>query len=200
MSRSPGACAGVGGGSGARLPDPPTQRAGRSHLRRLLASGLVVAWPWIGVVRGRPESAEVRRFDLRVVQESATPVSLLVDQGLGASVGERVRIEAWYSVGSARSALRADAVGFADAGLCAGLAPRGGGAPLPFYLVAPFVYIESATNPFLTNPIGMSMVLVSLQSSSSSRPRPEHRTGYGDLSVTRGRPSRDSPDQESTRT
>ncbi len=37
-----------------------------------------------------------------------------------------------------------------------------GPAALPFFLGAVYVYLESATNPFLTNPIGMSMVLISL--------------------------------------
>lgn len=134
----------------------------------LLASGLVVAWPWIvGLFAGRPESAEVRRFDLRVVQESVTPVSLLLGQGLGASVGDRARIEASYLEILHQQGVLGLLFWTALLALLTRdyvRASRRGeeGTALPFYLAALFVYIESATNPFLTNPIGMSMVLVSL--------------------------------------
>jgi hypothetical protein len=134
----------------------------------LLAAGLVVAWPWITrMFAGRAESAEVRLFDLRVVEQSATWGSLLVGQGLGASVGERARIEVSYLEILHQQGVLGLLFWTALLALLTRdyvrASRRGeGGTALPFYLAALFVYIESATNPFLTNPIGMSMVLVSL--------------------------------------
>ena len=33
---------------------------------------------------------------------------------------------------------------------------------MPYFMAAAFVYVVSLTNPFLTNPIGMSVVLVAM--------------------------------------
>lgn len=133
-----------------------------------LAVGLAIAWPWMArAFVDRSVTDALRLNDVRTVEQSTTWLSLLLGHGLGTTIGDRTRIEEsyleilhqqgllgllfWFSVLAllARDYLRASR--------------RGREATaLPFLLGALYVFIESATNPFLTNPIGMSMVLVSL--------------------------------------
>jgi hypothetical protein len=133
-----------------------------------LAAAPALAWPWLArAFADRVQSDAMRLWDVRVVEQSTTWLSLFVGHGLGTSVGQRERIEAsyleilhqqgllgllfWLSVAAV---LTRDFVRAARAGREV--------MARPFFLGALFVYLESATNPYLTNPIGMSMVLVSL--------------------------------------
>jgi hypothetical protein len=133
-----------------------------------LASAGLVALPWlVTMFASRSEADELRQGDFHSVVESATWTSLLVGHGLGADVGGRARIEESYLEILHQQGLLGLFFWAAVAALLARdfmAASRAGrrDAAIPFFLGALFVYVESATNPFLTNPIGMSMVLVSL--------------------------------------
>ena len=108
-----------------------------------------------------------QRFRDEVMAQNVTWSSLFLGHGLGAAVGERTRIEESYLEILHQQGLLGLVFWFAILALLARdymrALQRGREAmALPFLLGAMFVYIESATNPFLTNPIGMSMVLIAL--------------------------------------
>jgi hypothetical protein len=145
----------------------------RESLRALwLASFFVLvglfAWPQIAQRLGvRPESDALRLADISEVARGTTLPVLLMGRGFGAAIGERTRIEASYI----EIFYKQGVPGLLFWGTLLMLlvltyrraARAGNGAEaLPFFLSALFVFVESVTNPFLTNPIGMSMVLVSL--------------------------------------
>lgn len=134
----------------------------------LLAIGGVITWMWTArTLADRAESDAIRLLDVHVIERSTTWLSLLVGHGLGSSIGDRERIEAsyleilhqqgivgllfWGGVGILilRNFLRAARLG------------RSREAE-PFFLASLLVFAESVTNPFLTNPIGMCMVIVGL--------------------------------------
>jgi hypothetical protein len=133
-----------------------------------LTAGAVAAWPWVLDLFGsRAASDAIRLHDVRVVQESASAGSFFLGHGLGTSVGARTRIEASYLEIFHQQGLLGLAFWMVVLLMVArdylNALRRGAGAEaLPFFLGAVYVYLESATNPFLTNPIGMSMVLISL--------------------------------------
>ena len=133
-----------------------------------LTAAAVAAWPWfLDLFGSRAASDAIRLYDLRVVQESASAGSFFLGHGLGTSVGARARIEASYleifhQQGILGLAFWMVVLLLVGRNYLNALRNGGGSAALPFFLGAVFVYLESATNPFLTNPIGMSMVLVSL--------------------------------------
>jgi O-antigen ligase len=134
----------------------------------LLATGVALAAPWLRkVFEVRATSDALRLGDVRVVEQSTTWASVLLGHGLGIAVGQRARIEATYL----EILHQQGVLGLCFWGAIAALIMRDylrawkarrDDIALPFFLGAVFVYVESATNPFLTNPIGMSMVLVSL--------------------------------------
>lgn len=144
----------------------------RKHRSMLYATAVIVALvavlPWFmsGLV-DRTDADSLRLFDLRYVLSNVTWYSVLIGHGFGAPIGERLRIEATYLEILHKQGI----LGLVFWGtLCVLVlqrylaAVRNGFRPiaLPFLLSTLFILIQSATNPFLTNPIGMSMVLVSL--------------------------------------
>ena len=130
--------------------------------------GLVIAWGHLAQgFADRSLADAVRLNDVRWVAQNVTWSSLFLGHGLGAAVGERTRIEESYLEILHQQGLLGLVFWFAILALLARdymrALQRGREAmALPFLLGAMFVYIESATNPFLTNPIGMSMVLIAL--------------------------------------
>ena len=144
----------------------------------------------------RTDSDAARVNDVAEVVQATTWWSVLVGHGLGSPVGGRDRIEATYLEILHQQGI----VGLALWALVLTLLARDyararragqGTAAEPFFLGAVFVYLESATNPFLTNPIGMSMVLLSLVSlrvlsRGDGRVGPEPATeGVGAMTVRR---------------
>jgi hypothetical protein len=133
-----------------------------------LTATAVAAWPWFLEIFGsRAASDAIRLYDLQVIRESASVGSLFLGHGLGTDVGARARIEASYLEIFHQQGLLGLAFWMVVLLMVArdylnALRRGGGPAALPFFLGAVYVYLESATNPFLTNPIGMSMVLISL--------------------------------------
>ncbi len=117
----------------------------------------------------RSSSDAARLADVSVVLRATSGWNILLGHGLGIPIGERDRIEATYlevlfQQGLVGIALWALLLAFVVRDYLG--ARRAGHADLaePFFLGGLFVYLESATNPFLTNPIGMSMVLLALVS------------------------------------
>jgi hypothetical protein len=133
-----------------------------------LTAGAVAAWPWfLDIFGSRAASDAMRLHDVRVIQESASAGSFFLGHGLGTSVGARARIEASYleifhQQGLLGLAFWTVVLLMVARDYLNALRRGAGPAALPFFLAAVYVYVESATNPFLTNPIGMSMVLISL--------------------------------------
>ena len=133
-----------------------------------LTAAMVAAWPWfLDIFGSRAASDAIRLYDIQVVQERASAASFFLGHGLGTSVGARTRIEASYLEIFHQQGLLGLAFWMVVFLMVArdyinALRSGAGPAALPFFLGAVYVYLESATNPFLTNPIGMSMVLISL--------------------------------------
>jgi hypothetical protein len=133
-----------------------------------LTAGAVAAWPWfLDLFGSRAASDAIRLYDVQVVQESASAGSFFLGHGLGTDVGARTRIEASYleifhQQGMVGLAFWLVVLLMVARDYLNALRSGAGAAALPFFLGAVYVYLESATNPFLTNPIGMSMVLISL--------------------------------------
>jgi hypothetical protein len=61
---------------------------------------------------------------------------------------------------------------------------------LPFFLSCLFVYIETLTNPFLNNPIGMSMVLISLAVFNVLRKKNRRVSDHNQVTYSSAQPSR----------
>jgi hypothetical protein len=134
----------------------------------ILVGGIAAAWPWlVRAFADRAASDTARAFDMHVVQRSATWSSFLIGHGLGKSVGDQAQIEESYLQIIHQQGIVGLLFWLSIAVLLTRdfwrATYRGRQAEaLPFYLAALFVFFESATNPFLTNPIGMSVVLVAL--------------------------------------
>ena len=115
----------------------------------------------------RADSDAMRLADVRAVLEGTTWYSVVLGHGLGTSIGARARIEASYLEILFKQGVAGLLLWFAIALLLArdywrAVRARRGALAEPFFLGAMYVFVQSATNPFLTNPIGMSMVVVSL--------------------------------------
>jgi hypothetical protein len=130
---------------------------------------LLVVWPWVSdTLVDRTSSNITRISDIKTVFGGITPLSLFVGHGLGTNIGMRgLRIEPtylellqkqgflgltlWGSIAGLliRDLRRAKAVGRED-------------ELLPFFLGAMYVYVQTATNPFLTDSMGMSVVFIAL--------------------------------------
>lgn len=113
----------------------------------------------------RPESDSVRIRDIRVFLEELNAEKMIWGHGLGALIGERERIEITYLEVLYKQGL----IGllfwifvFAQISITFfGLEERYKDRAFPFWLATVFVYVQTATNPFLNNSIGMSVVLIS---------------------------------------
>lgn len=136
----------------------------------LVTAGFAAILPWFAAGRlGTTGGDALRLFDLRYVLDHVTWWSVLIGHGFGTGVGDRLRIEATYlellhKQGVLGLAFWGAIFAFTVRDLLRAMRNGHEAAALPFFLASLFVMIESATNPFLTNPIGMSMVLVSLVS------------------------------------
>ena len=115
------------------------------------------------------ESNTIRLADLQEIVGMWDVKTLLLGQGLGGTIAGREHIEITYVEILYKQGIL---------GLAFWLLPlvyltwrlrrivdmdRRARA-IPYYLSALFVYFESATNPFLTNPIGMSAVIIAMVS------------------------------------
>ncbi len=144
----------------------------RKHLSLMYAmlalAGFALLWPWFArALMDRADADTMRMLDLKYVLDSITWYSLAVGHGFGSTIGYRLRIEATYF----EILHKQGVLGLLFWGgllmvilrrFLISLRKGNGNAALPFFLATLFVYLQSATNPFLTNPIGMSMVLLAL--------------------------------------
>ncbi len=145
----------------------------KSAIRALVGAGLVgmgTVGAWVAYTSlsvSRADSDALRAANVASALVDTTPLSFLVGHGLGTSIGGRARIEESYiSIFYQQGAI---GLGFwfvvflllARAYHSAVLNGERAAAE-PYFLGGLFVFVESATNPFLTNPIGMAMVLTAL--------------------------------------
>ncbi|KAF0220657.1 MAG: O-antigen [Geobacteraceae bacterium] len=135
----------------------------------LLAASLVLFTPWFVAQLGdKSESNLTRIVTYEQVTESLNPFSFFVGHGLGIGVAERsehmeasfleifhkqgvVGLSFWFLIFLmiiwSYSRIRKKE--------CRDIA-------LPFVLSTVLIYIQTVTNPYLNNPIGMSMILITL--------------------------------------
>ncbi len=135
---------------------------------------LVLAMQWVlgaqsePVLGDRAESDSVRIGDFRFILETMSPLTLLIGEGFGSPINGRQNIEISYlwflwkggilMLGFWLAPLAAATLQFiriardsVDYRLACG-----------FYFSIVYIYIQTATNPFLNNPIGLSFVMIGL--------------------------------------
>lgn len=148
---------------------------GRSLLKSAATVGMVLclslaAWPLFQRSLADRQTADSMRLgDIATIARETTPVTVAVGRGFGALIGDRPRIEEsyfeiFYKQGIPGLVFWLSILALLARDFRAAIRRGRGQEALPFFLGAMFVFVESATNPFLTNPIGMSMVLVALVS------------------------------------
>lgn len=135
----------------------------------ILVAFVVLFTPWFVTQLGdKSESNLVRVVTYEQVKESSTPLSFLFGNGLGIGVEERnEHMEASYMeifhkqgiVGLFFWFLIFAMIIWSYFKICK---KENRAIALPFVLSTVLIYIQTVTNPFLNNPIGMSMVLITL--------------------------------------
>ena len=116
----------------------------------------------------RAISNAIRGDDVTFFLENADVVSLLFGSGFGTPLNGRMLIENTYLWLIWKAGLGGIAFWFAPLALCMRAAaqawrrPAARPATAAFLSASVVVYALSATNPFLLNPIGMSIVLISM--------------------------------------
>ncbi len=130
------------------------------------------------------ESVALRLADLRATAEIWDVPTILIGQGLGPSIGARGHIEMnyieiLYKQGLLGLSFWLLPIAYITLQMSRAMPERRTNA-MPYYLAALFVYFENATNPFLTNPIGMSVVLIAMVAIRvlSSQPLSTRPTSY----------------------
>lgn len=114
----------------------------------------------------KPESDSVRIADIRLFVGELDITNLFWGHGFGALIGERDRVEITYLEVLYKQGL----VGLAFwvyfltwiVKIYRSIEKKYRYYAFPFWLATIFVFIQTATNPFLTNSIGMSIVLISM--------------------------------------
>jgi hypothetical protein len=134
----------------------------------LLICGFLGLYATFGLVGPRTESDSVRLTTISQVADRITPLTLIVGNGFGVGVPERPEhMEIAYLELLHKQGL----IGLAWNGALGMLlamrfrrAVKSGSQRLAYglFLSGVFVFLESLTNPFINNPIGMSAVLICL--------------------------------------
>lgn len=135
----------------------------------------------------RSVSDDIRIGDLRFFTDSFDIDALLIGKGLGAMIGERFHIEntyieVLYKQGIAGLAFWLFLL-YGNVAIYRSIVASRRPQALPFLLAAVFVFFQTATNPFLTNSIGMSMLLLStvcLLVLKEEPPRPPEAQAHGE--------------------
>jgi hypothetical protein len=113
----------------------------------------------------RSESDAVRLADIAVFLNQVDAIDLILGNGFGSFIGDRDKIEITYLQVLYKQGITGLVFWFflliVNVRAYLRIKPNKRKDVLPFLLSALFVYIQTATNPFLNNPIGMSIVLVS---------------------------------------
>ncbi|MHB1936436.1 MAG: O-antigen ligase family protein [Acidobacteriaceae bacterium] len=134
----------------------------------IIVAGGIAIYASLGVAGDKTESDSIRLTTIDQVAARVNPVSLIVGHGFGNGVPERPKhmeiayLEIFHKQGLVGLAW------LASLGMLLIVrfrrAIRDGHRDLvyPLFLSAIFVFLESFTNPFINNPIGMSAVLISL--------------------------------------
>jgi len=137
------------------------------RLAPLLILTVVLAWPYVLFNRDKLDSDYIRMETLEQVIDATSPLSLAIGNGLGVGVQNRpVHMEVAYLEMFHKQGL----VGLlwitsVFAVLCTRyVKARHANHPYaePLFLSALFVAIESVTNPFINNPIGICVWIIAL--------------------------------------
>ena len=141
----------------------------------LTAVALLAVWVVLpGLTDGfsdeREISNSVRIDDLCFMLDQATPATLLIGKGFGAYINGRLNIENTYLWILWKLGLPALLFWLVPLVLCISymrsIGPRHPDHRLAcgYFYATVLVYVQTATNPYLNNPIGLSFVLIALSS------------------------------------
>jgi hypothetical protein len=149
----------------------------RNKLRALIVAGLLLvttaslATVYVSLFRdkeGIATSDETRIIAAKEVREQITPVSLLFGHGLGSGVPTRpihmemTYMEIFHKQGLFGLAVWGGAFAFIVRRFLSLKNSRFGVLATPYFISVVFIGIQSIANPFINNPIGLSMLFVSL--------------------------------------
>lgn len=138
---------------------------------------------------GARGDADAQRLgDLRYMAEEVTPRTLLIGEGFGTLINERMNIETSYLWIVWKAGLPSLIFWLAPLAICQGafarIRRRSRSQPLAtaYMFGVIFVYVQTATNPYLNNPIGLSFVLIAMfalrrlaREERAARPNPPAR-------------------------
>jgi hypothetical protein len=116
---------------------------------------------------GRTASNSTRQLDFYAIVDTTTPESLLLGQGYGAAVNDRQAIENSLLWAIWKLGIVGLAFWTLPMGLCTYFylrIPNRMNHPIAaaFFYSMILVYVQTLTNPYLNNPIGLSFVLVAI--------------------------------------
>ncbi len=123
---------------------------------------------YLNVIGDKLSSDMVRVITAQQVWHAATPLSIFVGHGFGIGVPERMvhmetsYIEIFHKQGLAGLFFWFIILCVLIGGYSKATLNGNRNIALPFFLSSLFIYIQTLTNPFLNNPIGMSMILISI--------------------------------------
>jgi hypothetical protein len=153
-----------------------------------------------GLLGDRAESNAIRIEDLTFVLTNLNPVTLLLGNGYGTPIVERLNVENAFLWIVWKTGLVGLVFWLSPLLLCAVSFSRVPRSDADFRLACAFmfstvlIYVQSAMNPYLNNPIGLALVMIaifSLRTLSSARPVPvdirrrlddDRRAAWPDLS------------------
>ena len=123
---------------------------------------------YLNVTGDKLSSDMVRVITAQQVWHAATPLSIFVGHGFGIGVPERIihmevsYLEIFHKQGLAGLFFWFIILCVLIGGYSKATLNGNRDIALPFLLSSLFIYFQTLTNPFLNNPIGMSMILISI--------------------------------------
>lgn len=138
-------------------------------LSAIVAFGALVYAPSMneGLAASRDESNNQRVVDTRYIAEHVSAETFLWGEGFGTPINDRSAIENSFLLVFWKLGLIGLAFWILPLVLCSyyfAHVPRGAEHPLAcaFFFGVVLIYVQTITNPYLTNPIGLSFVMVAL--------------------------------------
>jgi len=135
-----------------------------------IAAILILRTVFESVSFNREESDRIREMQLQQVKDAVSPVSFIVGHGFGDGVRVRKNhmeinyLEIFHKQGIIGIAFWLYMLAYIIINYINVKKLQPGNEPLArsFLLATFFVYIESITNPFLTNSIGLNIIMISI--------------------------------------
>ena len=134
----------------------------------LLTIAVVLLWELIYAKMDRTYSDSMRIRQIEEVLTAVTPVSALIGHGFGKGIPtrpERMEIaylEVFHKQGIMGLLFWALMILFSWLLYRSAMRNNNSQLAVPFLLAVVLIYLESFTNPYLNNPIGLTMILISL--------------------------------------